>query len=230
MFIIFFFIIGGILGSFLCTAAERIPLKQSILTPGSHCGFCKESLLKRDLLPIFSSLLLHFRCRFCHKRIPLAYFFSECISGLLFVMYLTQDFSPQQMLNLCLFLFILTLSLTDCFYFIVEPRIFYSAGLGIYSAHYFLRNPFYPTECLFLVLSLILLTRLLPDTIGGGDIWFIGFLGLLFDLLTILQVLFIASILGILFFAAWNFFSKKKLVRLPFVPFLGIGLFLSLLI
>lgn len=221
------FIIGSIIGSFLCLVAERIPLNQSVLSPASHCSFCKKKILMCDLVPLLSILFLRFRCRYCKRSLSPIYFFSELSCGFLFVSCLSTHFTWQQLITLGLFLFALTLSLTDYFYFIVEPKIFYSGGLLIGGSYYFIQHELHPVSCLFIVFSLIVIRWIFPDSIGDGDILFIGFLSLILDAIIIFQLLFIASGLGALFFILCPLISKQPIIKIPFIPFLSIGLFFS---
>ncbi len=78
------FVLGLVVGSFLNVCIDRLPRGQSILTPRSHCGSCGTFLSFRDMVPVFSYLVLRGRCRYCGQRIPLYVPFVELASGLLF--------------------------------------------------------------------------------------------------------------------------------------------------
>ena len=60
-------------GSFLNVVAARVPLQRSIVSPGSACMSCGQSLSWRDNIPLVSFLLLRGRCRYCGAQIPWRY-------------------------------------------------------------------------------------------------------------------------------------------------------------
>ena len=70
MTIIFLAIMGAAVGSFLNVCIDRLPRRQSLLHPPSHCDGCQVRLRLLELLPIISFLALRGRCRSCQVRIP----------------------------------------------------------------------------------------------------------------------------------------------------------------
>ena len=58
---IFVFLFGIVIGSFLNVCIYRIPLKESIVFPHSHCMTCGYQLRWYDLVPLFSFLFLRGR-------------------------------------------------------------------------------------------------------------------------------------------------------------------------
>ncbi|MBR3324363.1 prepilin peptidase [Candidatus Saccharibacteria bacterium] len=80
LFLILMFIIGAILGSFLCCQVRRMHGKESDAhryPRRSICMHCKKQLKWYDNIPIVSWLLLGGKCRKCHKKIGYAEIFSE---------------------------------------------------------------------------------------------------------------------------------------------------------
>jgi len=75
---------GLIIGSFLNVCIHRIPRRESILFPGSHCPQCGKSVRPYDNIPVLSYLLLGGKCRFCRNPISLQYPAVELITGLCF--------------------------------------------------------------------------------------------------------------------------------------------------
>jgi leader peptidase (prepilin peptidase)/N-methyltransferase len=63
-------LVGLALGSFLNVCIDRLPAGQSLFTPRSQCPACGVLLATRDLVPVFSFLLLRGRCRHCSAPIP----------------------------------------------------------------------------------------------------------------------------------------------------------------
>jgi leader peptidase (prepilin peptidase) / N-methyltransferase len=64
---------GLAVGSFLNVLAARIPLKRSIVSPGSACMTCETPLSWRDNIPLLSYVVLRGRCRHCGAAIPWRY-------------------------------------------------------------------------------------------------------------------------------------------------------------
>ncbi len=81
---VLFTIVGLIIGSFLNVCIDRLPLRQSLLFPPSHCDACQRRLSVLDLVPLLSYLWLRGRCRYCRARIPLRVPLVEALTGVLF--------------------------------------------------------------------------------------------------------------------------------------------------
>jgi leader peptidase (prepilin peptidase)/N-methyltransferase len=64
------FVPGLALGSFLGVVAARVPLRRSIVRPGSACMSCETPIPWYDNVPVLSYALLRGRCRKCGVRIP----------------------------------------------------------------------------------------------------------------------------------------------------------------
>jgi leader peptidase (prepilin peptidase)/N-methyltransferase len=64
------FVPGLAVGSFLGVVAARVPLRRSVVRPGSACMSCEEPIRWYDNLPVLSYALLRGRCRHCRTRIP----------------------------------------------------------------------------------------------------------------------------------------------------------------
>lgn len=83
--IVFFFLLGTIVGSFLNVCITRIPEDISIVTPGSRCPRCMTPIRPYDNVPVFAWLWLRGKCRACGARISALYPLIELATGLLFV-------------------------------------------------------------------------------------------------------------------------------------------------
>ncbi len=78
-------VLGLVFGSFLNVCIFRLPRKQSIMMPRSHCPACKHLIRWYDNIPVLSYLLLRGRCRDCHARISPQYALVEALTALLLV-------------------------------------------------------------------------------------------------------------------------------------------------
>ena len=77
------FVPGLALGSFLNVVAARVPLRRSVVHPGSACMSCATPIAWYDNLPILSYFLLRGRCRSCGAPIPWKYPLVELVTALL---------------------------------------------------------------------------------------------------------------------------------------------------
>ena len=85
MVIVFFFLFGIVIGSFLNVCITRIPEEISIVSPGSRCPNCETPIKAYDNVPVFAWLWLHGKCRACGQAISPMYPLIELSTGLLFV-------------------------------------------------------------------------------------------------------------------------------------------------
>ena len=80
-----FGVLGLLIGSFLNVVIYRVPVRRSIVFPGSRCGFCESPIRWYDNLPVVSWLVLGGRCRRCGVGISVRYALVEAITSLAFV-------------------------------------------------------------------------------------------------------------------------------------------------
>ncbi|MHC5228018.1 prepilin peptidase [Enterococcus sp. LJL99] len=222
----FIFITGCVMGSFFSLVAERLPLGKSILTPRSHCTYCKQPLQFFELIPLFSIILQKFRCRYCKRKISTLYFFSEFLCGLLFCYSFIGGFNFYTCYRLLFLLMAYVLSLTDLLYLIVEPKILFISTALLCFFHLYLSFPihFFTAGALFIGLSLFNLNK--KEQLGGGDILLISIWGLFLGSFPLTILLLVASVSGLLFILIFKYVLGNSIIELPFVPFLSIGLFI----
>ena len=80
--LIFSFVLGALVGSFTNVLIYRLPRKENIAFPPSHCPHCDHRLGVLDLFPIFSWLYLRGKCRYCAKPIKARYPIVELITAI----------------------------------------------------------------------------------------------------------------------------------------------------
>lgn len=222
------FIIGTIIGSFLCLVVDRLPKQQSILFPGSHCTYCNQTLRPLELIPVISIILQDFRCSHCHHKLPLRYLFCEVFVGCLFVLFLS-ELTWQNLWLLFWVLSSFTLALIDYDTFLVEGNLLLFSGSLLIIGALLLSWSLHWTYPLIMIASFYLLQRLLPDSMGSGDLWIIALWSLFLRIDELLLILIIASGSGILFYSLQQL-RKKNITEIPFVPFLFFALLILLLI
>lgn len=81
-------LLAGMMGSFINMAVWRVPRKESIVFPRSHCPVCDHILGVSDLVPVLSYLFLRGKCQYCKTPYGPRYMFIEllmvCISMMLY--------------------------------------------------------------------------------------------------------------------------------------------------
>lgn len=80
--LVWFFVVGACVGSFLNVAIARLPLEKSLLWPGSRCGKCYQSIRWYDNIPLVSYLWLRGRCRSCGQQFSPTYLAVELFTAL----------------------------------------------------------------------------------------------------------------------------------------------------
>ena len=78
-------VLGACVGSFLSLAAWRLPRRESLLWPASHCPACGRTLTWHENLPLLGWLWLRGRCRTCGAPIPLRDWLVEALTAGLWV-------------------------------------------------------------------------------------------------------------------------------------------------
>ncbi len=84
-FYVFFAILGVVIGSFLNVVIYRTPQARTIVKGHSMCMSCGHELAAKDLVPVFSWLLLRGKCRYCKAPVPSRYFKIETLTGIVFL-------------------------------------------------------------------------------------------------------------------------------------------------
>lgn len=206
MDILLFFFLGASIASFLSLIVDRFPEK-SIIFPASHYDSCGQQLTVRDLIPIFSQLINHSHCRFCHTKIPFWYGLLEIYFGVIVVLYYCALLSLDQVFIL---FFSTTLSLYD-----LKRQEFPLLIWLLPSIFLLFVTPI--SALAIILLAFGIMAELIDLKIGSGDFFYLASLSLLLDLQTILWIIELGSLSGIIYY----FFQTNK--RIPFVPFLFLG-------
>jgi len=117
-------VLGLLVGSFLNVVIWRVPRKESVVRPPSHCPQCGTPISPRDNVPVVSWLLLRGKCRHCGNPIPVRYPLVEAAGGVLFAavaLRFGMDWALPAYLVLTAAL--LAISIIDLEHFIVPDRI-----------------------------------------------------------------------------------------------------------
>lgn len=84
MLVAFAAVLGLVIGSFLNVVIWRVPRKESVVSPPSHCPRCGAQIGPRDNLPVLSWLLLRGKCRHCGEPISVRYPAVELLTAAVF--------------------------------------------------------------------------------------------------------------------------------------------------
>lgn len=121
---VYMMLVGLVLGSFFNVVALRVPVKESLVSPPSHCTSCGTRLTGRDLIPVLSLLLARGKCRHCGSRVSLLYPFGELATGLLFLwIYLEFGLSWKGLTGLVLVSLSVIITVSDLTYMRIPNRV-----------------------------------------------------------------------------------------------------------
>jgi len=231
-------IFGAMVGSFLNVCILRLPQKESIVTPGSHCPHCKKPIRFYDNIPLISYVLLRGRCRFCKKPISIQYPFVEGITAIgSFLLFLKYGPSLSYLIYFFFIDGLIVITVIDLYHQIIPDVVSLPGiGVGLLSAliipHFTLLNSLmgilWGGGSLFFVATLYqwLFKR---EGMGGGDIKLLAmigaFLGWKAVILTILLSSLVGSVVGIVLMILKG---KNFKYAIPFGPFLSFGAVIAL--
>ncbi|WP_153732677.1 prepilin peptidase [Sporosarcina obsidiansis] len=217
----FFFLYGITFGSFFNVVGLRVPLKESIVTPPSHCTTCDRRLTLVDLVPVFSYVFLKGKCRGCGERISAIYPLMELLTGLLFVFsYLHFGWQWELLVALLFISMLIILTVSDLTYMLIPNKILLPFGVAIFIAR--VVSPLTPwwDSLLGAIVGfglLLLIAIVSKGGMGGGDIKLFLVIGLVLGTLQTLLTLFLASLIGAI--VGFIFLRKTKQGRKTPVPF-----------
>jgi leader peptidase (prepilin peptidase) / N-methyltransferase len=78
---VYLVLVGLMLGSFINLAADRLPKRESVIRPRSHCRACGRELNVVDLLPVVGYFVRGGRCASCRTSIGASAPLVEAVSG-----------------------------------------------------------------------------------------------------------------------------------------------------
>jgi leader peptidase (prepilin peptidase)/N-methyltransferase len=225
---IWFFFLGASIGSFLNVVIYRLPRKESIIFPPSHCPNCNHKLSIKDLIPIFSFIFLKGKCRYCGKNISIRYFIVEFILGISFSsIFLFYDFSFFSIKSLIFISLLLPIFFIDLEHMII-PDVISIPGLfiGIIFS-IFEKNLWKSVSGSMIFGGILLLIYLLAliiykeEGMGQGDIKLGLLLGSFLDIRLSILSLFLSFVIGGIVSIFILIFKNKTLKSaIPFGPFL----------
>ncbi len=228
----FVFILGSCLGSFFNVCIYRIPLKESIVFPASHCPECKKPIPFWLNIPYLGYILTLGKCRNCGSKIHWHYMLVEISTAVLFsLLYLRfyGNFSFIFFKYAVLSGFFVIIFFIDLFHSIIPDKLSLPLiPLGLLAS-------LHPASDISLTYSLLggfigfiffyaiaffywKLTK--REGMGGGDIKLIAGIGTFVGLTGVFFSILSSAVIALLVILISRHNLKKEF---PFGPFLVIG-------
>jgi leader peptidase (prepilin peptidase)/N-methyltransferase len=217
---------GLAIGSFLNVVAARVPLKRSIVTPGSACMACGRELAWYENVPLVSWLALRGRCRTCGTRIGVVYPAVELLTALLFAAcFLEFGWSGTAFVAAFFCAALVTVSATDLSHRIVPNVIVLPAAVVVLAAMTALHPGFeWALGAFGAALFLLLAALAYPKGMGMGDVKLALLLGAMLGRtvpVALMLGMVTALVPSIVLFARHGRAARK--MAIPFAPFLSLG-------
>lgn len=227
---------GLVIGSFLNVVIWRLPRRESLVAPRSHCPGCDAPIAASDNIPVVSWILLRGRCRHCRESISIRYPLIELGTAVLFAAVGARyAYSWALPAFLVLTAGLIAISAIDLEHFIIPNRIVYPLGFAsviLLAAAAAIESSWTPFSrsllgalaafAFFLVLHLVA-----PGGMGFGDVRLSFVLGLFLGWLGWPQVfggLFAGFLFGAVIGTLLIAFGRRgRRQHIPFGPFLAAG-------
>ncbi len=234
---IMIFIIGLIFGSFYNVVGYRLPNNMSIAFPPSHCTNCNHKLKFYELIPVISYIFLGGKCKSCKKSISIFYPFFELLTGVLFLLsYLEFGLNFKFIIAITFISILIIISISDIKYYIIPDEVLIVGTIIIlieFIINVIINDIGFFNGILMPLLNgagafaVLYLFKVLGDalfqkeSLGGGDIKLLFFVGLTIGFDMSIVTIFIASFIALPL-------SIISLIRcnnnvLPFGPYLSLA-------
>ena len=246
--LIFIFLFGLLIGSFLNVCIYRLPKGESVVSPPSHCGACRTRLKAWDLVPVLSYVMLRGRCRYCGAVVSARYAVVELLTGLLFAWCLyVVGYSPEIEKAIALTAFLVVITFIDYDHqLILDKVLLWLAGTGVVINLLLNKHELWtawpkafaagpppgwldmPIAALIGGGIMLLIAVVSRGGMGGGDIKFAAALGLWFGWKLTLLVLFLAFLaggVGSVVLIVLRLKGRKDFI--PFGPFIALAAFVG---
>jgi leader peptidase (prepilin peptidase) / N-methyltransferase len=222
---------GLALGSFLNVVAARVPLRRSLVRPGSACPSCAAPIAWYDNVPLLSYVILRGRCRSCRAPIGLLYPAVELTAALLVAGCVLAFGLTLDALIAALFCCVLVaVSAIDLRHRIIPNRIVLPATAVALPVQTLLHpSPEWAIGALGASLFLFLAVLAYPAGMGMGDVKLALFMGAVLGKAVAVAMMLgmVAALVPGLFLLARHG-SKARKMAIPFGPFLAFGSVIAL--
>jgi leader peptidase (prepilin peptidase) / N-methyltransferase len=229
-------VLGAIFGSFLNVVTFRLPRRESLVKPRSHCTHCGAPVRPYDNVPILSWLLLRGHCRDCSAPISPRYPLVEGATALLCAAaVLTHSGAAPIALSVALVLVLVPAALIDLEHRIIPNRLNLVGALLALGLGTALDPAGEPGRLIAGAAAggfLLAAALAYPGGMGMGDVKLAAVMGLFLGA-AVAPALLIALLSGVLLGAA--IIARKgahagRKTAVPFGPFLALGGILAIFV
>jgi leader peptidase (prepilin peptidase)/N-methyltransferase len=235
---------GLIIGSFLNVIIHRLPLEQSIVRPGSRCPACGTGLKWFQNIPLLGFLLLRGKCASCKRPISWRYPLVEFLTAFLFWASFRDlpldGFSVISQFRIWLFIALgVAITFIDLDHRIIPDELSLGGwAVGALTAYWDFRGGLVPLWIasvagfgFFYLFALAYEKVTQRSGLGGGDIKFMGTIGVFLGFGGIWASIMISSIVGSvvgMIIAKLNRSEHALRTAIPYGPFLVLGALVEL--
>jgi leader peptidase (prepilin peptidase) / N-methyltransferase len=221
-------VLGALIGSFLNVVIHRVPLGESLVSPGSHCPACDAPVRSFDNVPVLSWVVLRGRCRSCGAPISVRYPAVELLTAASFAAVVAvRGFDDGLWLELPFVACLIVLAGIDLDHQLLPNKIVYPmAAYGLVVSLIVATDDF-PEHLIAGVGAfafLLLAVLAYPSGMGMGDVKLAGAMGLYLGVSVVpalLAAFFTGTVFGLAVIAREGAQARKKAV--PFGIFLAVG-------
>jgi len=217
---------GLALGSFLNVVAARVPLRRSVVSPGSACMSCGHELSWWENVPLLSYMALRGRCHECGEHIPLRYPAVELVSALLVAGCAWRfGLHPETLVAAFFCLALVAVSATDLEHRVIPNRIVVPAAAVVLAAQTAAKpSPEWAIAAFGASGALFVIALIHPAGMGMGDVKLALLLGAMLGRtvpIAILLGMITALLPAVVLFARHG--TKARKMGIPLGPFLALG-------
>lgn len=234
---IFAFVFGLTVGSFLNVCIYRIPLKKSIVTPPSGCTACGNRIKFYDNIPVLSYLILRGRCRNCGVHFSMLYPAVELATGLISMALLTRfnlfnNSLPQYFIFFSFVSALICISFIDLEHQIIPDVISIPGIIAGFILSLLFNHVTWVSSLIgiisgggiLFIVALVFEALTKKEGMGGGDVKLLAMIGAWLGWKAVPFVILASSLAGSILGVVALLLSGKGLrTKIPFGPFLAFG-------
>lgn len=231
---IYAFIVGCCIASFINVIIYRLPNHMSAIKGRSFCTNCHQTLKGYDMIPVLSWFILKGRCRYCNSHISFRYPLIEALGGILAILCFHQyQLSWMTLLAFSISMLFLAITMIDLDTMTIPNELVIMVGIVAILSFFVQPQISLISRIIGMIcisIPMFLLTIIIPDSFGGGDIKLVFASGFLLGWQNMLLAFFIAiMIAGV--YACYVLLTKQKDRKghIAFGPYLCLGMFIALL-
>lgn len=230
IFYVYVLILGLVVGSFLNVVIYRIPQGISIAKGRSFCPTCKSPIKAYQNIPLFSFIFLRGRCAHCGEKISFRYPLIEGLTGILaMVSFFVFGLSIQFLIVFITTALLICIAFIDLETMTIPNSLVIALIIPVLVSFFFFPEISFVSRLvgIFIVSApMLILTFLIPEAFGGGDIKLMAVAGFMLGFPNTLLATFIALIFGGIV-AVFYLVQRTRERHMAFGPYLCIGIYLA---